>query len=158
GPVTVIRPTVLDNGSLVEPILLDGLVHPTTNKLEIGFVQAIAGTGNAQVYYFLAIINSDYTGITDSSFSKVNPPPFNVSGVVWRLRMAFQSTGPGFLVYVDNANVKRRKLNNNGKLGGPPVPAFHPPKNNPKLLYPALAMTNGAAGLRGVLIGTQNPF
>lgn len=158
GSVTVIRPTVLDNGSLVEPVLLDGVVHPITGKLECGFVQAIAGTSSSQVNYFLAIINPDYTGISDSSFTKINTAPFNVSGFVWGLRMSFQSTGTGFLVFVDNANVKRRALNSTGHLGGPATPAFHSPKNNTKLLYPVLAMTNGAAGLRGILIGTQNPF
>src|SRR5262249_11911683 len=130
GPITFIRQTVLDNGALLEPVLLDGLVHPTTSKLEIGLVQAIPGTSSGQVNYFLAIFNPDYTGITDSSFSKVNTAPFNVTGFVWGLKMSFQSTGTGFLVYIDNANVKRRKLNSLGKLGGPSVPAFHPPKSN----------------------------
>src|SRR5262245_42152158 len=60
--------------------------------------------------------------------------------------------------YVDTANVKRRKLNNLGKLAGAPAVAFKSPKNNSKLVFPSISFVSGSGGVRGLLLAVENPF
>jgi hypothetical protein len=62
------------------------------------------------------------------------------------------------IYFVDTANVKRRKLNNLGKLTGAAAVAFKSPKNNSNLIFPALSFVNGTGGVRGLLLAVENPF
>lgn len=158
GSIVVIRPTILDSPRLLQPILLDAVIHPTSGRLLMGHVQHIPGTNAGQLNYYLGSLDAKLIGIADTNFTKINTNPVTVSGFVWGMKMAFQPTGTGFLVFVDNAIMKRRMLDSNGKLSSPSSPAFRSPKNNTKLFYTGLALSNGASGIRGLLIGTQNPF
>src|SRR5207244_4278361 len=110
------------------------------------------------VNYFLGILDPGLAGIKPSNFAKINTNPLTVAGIVWGLKMAFQSNGTGMVVYTDNANVKRRKIYAKGKLSGAAVAAFHPPLNGKQLLYPNVVLANGATGLRGLVIAVQGPF
>lgn len=158
GSIVVVRPTIIDSGRVLEPILLDATFHPTTGKLILGYVQHISGTGLTQVNYSLGNVNANLAGISNGNFTKINANPVNVSGFVWGLKFAFQSTGVGFVVFVDNGNTKRRTIDATGKLTGSSVAAFHSPKANTKLFYPTVVLTNGAAGVRGLLLAVQDPL
>lgn len=158
GSVVMIRPTVEDSPNLLDPIALDAVIHPVTGRLILGYVQHVTGTSAGQFNYYFGNLDPKLAGISDANFSKINTNAINTTQFVWGLKLAFQSTGTGFLVFVDTSNMKRRKIDATGKLFGPAAIAFHSPKNNTKLFYPGLILTNGANGLRGLLLGVQDPF
>lgn len=158
GNVILIRHTVIDSSHLLEPIALDATIHPITGKLLMGYVQHITGTSAGQFNYFYGNLDAKLANIVETNFTKINTAPIIATQFVWGFKMAFQSTGVGFLVFVDNSNMKRRKIDATGKIASSGVVVFHPPKNNTKLFYPGLVLTNGANGVRGLLMGVQDPF
>lgn len=158
GGVVLIRKTVLDNPRLLEPVAQDAAFQPITGRLILGYVQQITGTTATQFNYYFGNLDPKLAGITDANFSQINTTAITSTGFVWGLKFAFQSTGIGFVVFVDSASMRRRKIDATGKLSGAAAPAFHSPKNNTKLFYPGLVMTNGANGVRGLLLGSQDPF
>lgn len=158
GSVVLVRKTVVDSPNLLEPILLDAVFHPLTGRVLIGYTQFITGTGAGQFNYYYGNLDPKLAGITEANFTKTNTAGISISQFVWGLKFAFQSTGTGFMVFVDSANMKRRKIDSTGKLSGTPMVAFHPPKNNTRLFYPGLILANGANGIRGLMLGVQDPF
>jgi len=156
GSIVVIRPTIPENPNLLEPIPLDATIQPVTGRLIIGYVQSVPGSNLTEFNYFYGNVDPKLGGITDANFSRINTSALNNAGFVWGMKLAFQSTGTGLVVYADTANVKRRKIDATGKLASPAATIFHPPKNNKQLLYPGLVFTNGAVGVRGLLLAIQD--
>ena len=72
--------------------------------------------------------------------------------------MAIQSSGSGYLVFVDSGRIRLRNINPDGRFVGKIRSAFQKPKAGTKLLFPALILTNGVLGERAVLIAVQDRF
>ena len=153
GAIGVIAPTVFDNAlsnPYLWPIPLDILYHPTNGKVIVGFVQVVPGSSANQANYTLGTLEGNFANIVPANFGKVNPKVLTLSGQFsWGLKLSFFTNGTGMIYFVDTANMKRRKLNNLGKLAGAAAVAFKPPKNNSKLFFPSLAFVNGPSGVRG---------
>lgn len=159
GPVVLIQKTVIESSRLWGPITMDVAYHPASNKLLVPFVQVASGTGATQANYYLATLDGSLNNVTPSNIVKVNNAAVQLGeGFAWGARLALFQDTPGFVFYVDSANVKRRKIDLQGKLSGSSIVAFKAPKNNTKLTYPSVAFSMNAKGRRGVLIATQDAF
>lgn len=162
GAIGVITPTVFDNAlsnPYLWPIPLDILYHPTNGKVVVGFVQVVPGSGANQANYTLGTLEGNFANIVPANLAKVNPKVLTLSAQFsWGIKLAFFTNGTGMIYFVDTANMKRRKLNNLGKLAGAAAVAFKPPKNNSKLFFPSLAFVNGPSGIRGLLLAVEGAF
>ena len=159
GPVALIQKTTIEGNRLWQPITLDLGYDPANGKLIVVFVQVISGTNASQANYSLATLDPALNGISASNIVKINNAPLQLtSGFVWGADLALFRDRPGFVFYTDSGNVKRRKIDLQGKLSGPGMVAFKPPKNNTKLVYPSVAFETNAKGTRGILIATQDAF
>ncbi len=163
GNVVILRATTVEQTStqfsLLFPIGLDAVFHPATGKLMVGFVQKIAGTDQKLANYFFGAVEPDLSGVSASTFSVVNSGPVDTTGsFLWGLKSAFNSAGTGFVVFVDDNKIRLRKTNDQGKVSGSAKSAFKKPKSNTKLFFPAVILTEGADGVRALLIAAEAPF
>jgi len=163
GNVVILQPTTVEQTStqvsLLIPVGLDAGFHPVTGKLMVGFVQKLTGTEQKLANYFFGAVNPDLSGVSASSFKVVNSNPVDTTGTfLWGLKSVFQDTGKGFVVFVDDNRIRLRRTDEQGKITGSTKSAFQKPKNNTKLFFPDIVLTEGADGLRALLIAAEAPF
>ncbi len=159
GGVAVISRTVIEGAQFLWPTPLDIVYHPTNGKVIVGYIQIASGTNGSRANYTLATLEGNFGNIAPSNFGLINANAIELSNQFFvDLRLAFQANGNGLVFFVDSSNLKKRKINNLGKLSGPASVAFRPPKNNSKLFFPSVAFSNGPSGIRGLLIAVEGPF
>jgi hypothetical protein len=159
GSPVLLQKTTIESNRLWEPIPQDVLFHPGNGKLLVVYVQIRSGTSGGQADYALGTLDPSLSGVTSANFVQVNSSPVILSnGFAWSGRIAFTTNTAGLLYFVDTNNIQRRKIDAAGKLTGPSLTAFRPPKNNTKLLYPAVAFTTINTLRRGILVAIENPF
>lgn len=160
GPVVMIQKTVIEGNRLWGPIPLDAAYQPIANgKVLVVFVQVATGSNASQANYYLATLDPSLNAVTASNIVKINNAVIQLtSGFAWGARMALFSNLPGFVFFSDSANVKKRKIDLQGKLSGAQTVAFKAPKNNTKMVYPSVAFATNSKGTRGLLLATQDAF
>lgn len=159
GDVTILQKTISEGNNLWDPVLVDFQVQPSSGNLMVAFSQVQSGTSGGQSNYYLGRIDPLFRNVADSTFVKINTKPvFITPGFPWSARFGFQSTGAGYVIFVDAPNLKRRRLNADGSFATTPQLALRPPKNSTQLFFPALAVANGPSGSRGLMIAVENAF
>lgn len=160
GPnVVVLFKTVMEGNRLWGPITMDVRFDPANKKLLVVLVQVLSGTGGTQANYSFGTLDPGLSSVTSASFAKINNAPLQLTqGFAWGAKLALFDKLPGFVFFTDSANIKRRKIDLQGKLSGAQAVAFKAPKNNTRLVYPSVAFATNAKGTRGVLLATQDAF
>lgn len=159
GTVAILFKTVQEGNRLWGPITMDVRFSPANKKLLVALVQVLSGTNGTQGNYSFGTLDPGLNGITDANFAKINNAPLQLTqGFTWGAKMALFNDVPGFVFFADSGNIKRRKIDLQGKLSGAQAVAFKAPKNNTRMVYPSVAFETNAKGTRGVLLATQDAF
>jgi hypothetical protein len=163
GSVVLLRRTIIEQTSgsirVLEPIPLSAVFNPVSNKIFLGIVQLVEGSSGGAANYYFSAVNSKLNGAASAVFRKLNATPVNTSeDFVWGLKLAVQSGGSGFAVFVDTSKIRLRNLNAAGGFVGSTKLAFQNPKANTQLFHPDLVFANGAAGERALLVAMENVF
>ena len=146
GPVLMIRKADQFN----VPSLLDLTYQSDKNLLAVIFEPTNEPDGN----YLLLTIDPLLKKVKGKA-QKVNTQLVTRNGQV-RACLAGLENGSVMVFFGDNDNVKRRRIDANGKLSGKNLPALNSPLKNTLLTEPRVVFAKSTNGVTGLLVVTQD--
>jgi len=139
--------------------ILGAVLLPSGNKLLVLIQQR---SSEFEFDYFLGNVDPMLKKV--KSAKKINAESVQIPRLedgnprffTWGATLAALPDGSAAVFYADHKSVNRRQINQNGKLSGPPSPAFSNPLSPTSFSFPRVAFSTTAKGTSGLLIVSEN--